>query len=314
MIKAILKWFLGILALILIGILLFTSISQAIYDNKVAKNYKPTGKLAEVAGNKIHYEMIGDGEVTFVMIAGLGENNDTWKMVKDSMANMGRVFMFDRPGLGFSDRSSKPRTTEQISIELNELMNMENIPGPYILVGHSIGGAHIRYYAHMFPDDVSGLFLIDPSHEKMKDDAPEPSFFFKFFNYSAINLSWSGIPFYLLPSPPHPNYKTSRSIKTYGREIDAIDVSIEQFKASNMDLSALPIYIISATANSGENEEKFMGYMQELIQHSSSEIKKHVIYEKPHHIHVTDPELVLSELREFTNRLTSADSTVFIDD
>lgn len=301
--KSILKWLFGILFVLIIGLLIYGTISQYIYDRNVAKEFEPTGNFAELSLNKMHYKLIGEGDITFVLETGLGENMHTWNKIQDSLAQMGRVFMYDRSGLGFSEANSEPRTTHQIALELNELLTTEKIPGPYVLVGHSIGGAHIRYFSHLFPQDVLGLFLIDASHEKMKDDLPPPPFMEKFFNYSAVNLSWSGIPYYMLPNPPHPLYKTSKSIKAFGTEIVAIDTSIEQFKNGNVDNSALPIYIISATSQDGDFKNRNLAFMEELISHSNSEIKKHVIYDKPHQIHLTDPEIVIAGLREFTNNL-----------
>ena len=241
------KWAIGLIGLLLLVLLIYGCVSQYLYDVRVAREFQPTGTLAQLPQNTMHYQLIGSGDFTFVLETGLGENIDTWKNIKDSLAQMGRVFMYDRSGLGFSEANEHARTTHQIAMELNRLLKSENIPGPYILVGHSIGGAHIRYYAHLFPQEVKGLFLIDASHEKLKDHLPPPSLMYRFFSFSARNLAWSGIPFNLLPKPPHPSYKTSKSIKAYGREIAAIDESITIFKSAEVDLSQLPIYIISAT-------------------------------------------------------------------
>lgn len=302
-VKKVFKWLFIIFFTVIICGLIYGSISQYIYDKKVSDKFEPTGNLVELPENTMHYELIGSGDFTFILETGLGENINTWRKIKDSLSQMGRVFLYDRSGLGFSDANSKARTTRQIAIELNKLLITEDIPGPYVLVGHSIGGAHIRYYANMFPKDVAGLFLIDSSHEKMKDGLSPPSLGERFFRFSAVNLSWSGIPFHMLPAAPHPTYKTSKSIKAYGKEIRAIDSSIDQFKSTDMNLSNMPIYIISATASDGEYKDKNLKLMEELIDHSDSEIKKHLIYDKPHHIHLTDPEIVLTDLKEFVNRI-----------
>lgn len=298
-----LKWIFLIPVILLAGVLIYGTIRQNLYDRNVAKEFNPGGKTAELSLNKVHYKLIGNGNFTFVLEAGLGENIHTWEKIQDSLTQIGKVFMYDRSGLGYSESNSESRTTGQIAIELNELLKTENIPGPYVLVGHSIGGAHIRYYAFRFPKDVIGLFLIDASHEKMKDDISPPTLMERFFNFSAVNLSWSGIPYFMLPNPPHPTYKTSKSIRAYGREMDAIEESIEQFKSSNVDLSELPVYIISATAPDGDQKNRNLRLMEELIVHSNSDIKKHLIYDKPHHIHLTDPEIVIAGLREFTNKI-----------
>ncbi|MEW7290630.1 alpha/beta fold hydrolase [Aquimarina sp. 2304DJ70-9] len=306
MIKKIFKWVLIVITALISGFIIYGSISQRNYDKKVLEKYQPEGKFIELSEGRIHYKFFGEGKYTFILEAGLGENMETWSKIQDSLSLLGRVFMYDRSGLGFSDQGIIPRTTEQIAIELNTILSKANIPGPYIMIGHSIGGAHVRYFAHMFPENIVGLFLIDPSHEKMKDDLPKPSLMESFFLYSMTNLSWSGIPYFMLPEPPHPTYKTTKCIKTYGEENRAIDASIEQFKKASINLSDLPIYIVSASKNDGEFKDRSLALYQELIDHSNHPIKKLVDFENsPHHIHVADPNIVLKELNEFMTKIES---------
>ncbi|GAA4278374.1 hypothetical protein GCM10022259_30990 [Aquimarina mytili] len=289
---------------LLVSFILYGSIHQYSYDKKVTKEFQPSGQFIDISGNRIHYNFFGEGKYTFVLETGLGENINTWSAIQDSLAQMGKVFMYDRSGLGFSEEGQNPRTTDQIAVELNSVLSKANIPSPYIMIGHSIGGAHIRYFAHKFPSNISGLFLIDPSHEKMKDGLPEPSMIESFFQYSMTDLSWSGIPYFMLPNPPHPTYKITKCIKTFGEETEAIDASIEQFKSANIDLSHLPIYIISASKNDGEVRQKYLDLYQELIDHSNHPVKKLVDYKNsPHHIHITNPDIVLKELSEFVSKI-----------
>jgi pimeloyl-ACP methyl ester carboxylesterase len=36
------------------------------------------------------------------------------------------------------------------------------IPGPYVLVGHSLGGVNLQIYAARYPNEVAGMVLLDP--------------------------------------------------------------------------------------------------------------------------------------------------------
>jgi pimeloyl-ACP methyl ester carboxylesterase len=47
------------------------------------------------------------------------------------------------------------------------------VPAPYLLVGHSLGGAYVQRYAQRFPDEVAGLLLLDPAHEDWDLYMPE---------------------------------------------------------------------------------------------------------------------------------------------
>jgi pimeloyl-ACP methyl ester carboxylesterase len=53
--------------------------------------------------------------------------------------------------------------------ELHALLRAVQIPPPYVLVGHSAGALYLRVFAHMFPQEVGGLVLIDPATEDFYD-------------------------------------------------------------------------------------------------------------------------------------------------
>jgi len=292
-------------ALCLIVILLLSSIRQYFYDRKVARTYQPVGEFAAIGDTDIHYVFREQplGNFTFVLVAGLGETHHTWTELQDSLLTMGHVFLYDRAGLGFSTAGKQPRSSRQLVRELKQTLTAAKVPGPYILVGHSIGGAHIRMFSHLYPEVVAGLVLIDPSHEKMIKDVPH-SFGRALYLFVLQHLAWSGIPYALLPEPPHPIYKTAQSISTYGQEMAAVEESAEQFFQADMDLSHLPIYILSVSKEDTLFQRQASGYYQELIDASAHEVKKWIAYEgKPHHLHRSDPAIVAAEIREFVARL-----------
>ena len=83
---------------------------------------------------------------------------------------------YDRAGMGWSEASPYPRTARQFAKELHTLLANANEPGPYVLVGHSLGGYTVRVYAHDYPDEVSGLVLIDAQKLPAPDAAtPQPA-------------------------------------------------------------------------------------------------------------------------------------------
>ncbi|MFJ2768468.1 alpha/beta fold hydrolase [Streptomyces sp. NPDC087300] len=75
--------------------------------------------------------------------------------------------LYDRAGTGWSEpgRTPLPRTAAEVTDELRALLRAAEVPGPYVLVGHSLGGLYVRHYAQRFPDEVAALLLLDPNHE-----------------------------------------------------------------------------------------------------------------------------------------------------
>jgi pimeloyl-ACP methyl ester carboxylesterase len=53
---------------------------------------------------------------------------------------------------------------ERFAQELHTLLQRAGIPGPYVLVGHSLGGLTVREYAHAYPTEVAGVVLIESMH------------------------------------------------------------------------------------------------------------------------------------------------------
>ena len=80
--------------------------------------------------------------------------------------------LYDRLGLGWSDAANLPRSGTQVTDDLRELLRAAAVPGPHVLVGHSLGGLHARLHAKRFPEEVAGLVLLDPTHEDILSYLP----------------------------------------------------------------------------------------------------------------------------------------------
>jgi pimeloyl-ACP methyl ester carboxylesterase len=80
----------------------------------------------------------------------------------------GDTVLYDRGGTGWSDDVPLPRSARDVAIELKQALP----PGPWILVGHSLGAVYARRFAQLFPADVRALLLLDPGHEDLFDYLP----------------------------------------------------------------------------------------------------------------------------------------------
>ena len=135
-----------------------------------AQNSKPqTGsdKYVLVEGHKMHYQTAGTGSPTVIFESGHASTLEDWRDIFPAVAKMTRVVCYDRPGMGSSAESAKPRTYKQIVLELHSMLQQAKIPPPYILVGHSMGGGLIRAFASDYRSEVAGMVFVDPLFENM---------------------------------------------------------------------------------------------------------------------------------------------------
>lgn len=135
-----------------------------------------TNGAASVAGSHIAYYEAGQGSPTVVFESGLGDGKDTWASVLPEIAKTNRVFAYDRPGYGTSPKTDVPRDPCSIATEERDLLQASGLRPPYILVGHSAGGLYQYAFAKLFPQDVAGVVLLDPTHPDhwaaMQTEAP----------------------------------------------------------------------------------------------------------------------------------------------
>jgi pimeloyl-ACP methyl ester carboxylesterase len=125
-----------------------------------------------MGGYRLHLACQREGSPTVVMEAAIGETGLLWSLVQPAVAQRSRVCVYDRAGLGWSDPSPRPRTAEIMVEELHTLLATAEVPGPYVLVGHSFGGLLVRLYAARHPQEVAGLVLVDSAHEDQYRRAP----------------------------------------------------------------------------------------------------------------------------------------------
>lgn len=93
---------------------------------------------------------------------GLATSYGGWDNVAKEISKTNVVVRYNRPRIGESENDSLPPTTEHINSNLREMLLQKGLKPPYLLVGHSFGGAYIRSFASRYPEEVAGLVFVDP--------------------------------------------------------------------------------------------------------------------------------------------------------
>jgi pimeloyl-ACP methyl ester carboxylesterase len=156
---------LGVVLALIAGLALAGAGYEAIAARGDAQTYPPPGRMVDVGGYSLHIQCAGTGSPTVVLDAGLGGTSLDWNLVQTTIGQTTRVCAYDRAGLGWSDPGPAPRTPAQIAGELHTLLGNAGIAGPYVLVGHSLGGKNVRLFTLQHPDEVVGMVLVDARSE-----------------------------------------------------------------------------------------------------------------------------------------------------
>jgi pimeloyl-ACP methyl ester carboxylesterase len=150
--------------------------------------------LVDIGGGRhLYLECYGEGSPTVILEAGYRASARFWSddllhpdaprtMVLPGVAQFTRVCAYDRPGtyasigeddfISRSDAVAQPRTAPEIVADLHALLQAAEVPGPYVLAAHSLGGLFARLYASTYPDEVVGLVLVDAYSEMLEDVMP----------------------------------------------------------------------------------------------------------------------------------------------
>src|SRR2546429_466141 len=120
------------------------------------------GHLVDVGGHRLYVHCTGSGSPTVVLVSGLAETSVYWDgWIAPAVAQNTTVCSYDRAGQGWSDPPASPQDGVAVASDLNTLLDRAQIAGPYVLVGHSTGGAYIRVFAARYPDQVAGMVFLD---------------------------------------------------------------------------------------------------------------------------------------------------------
>jgi len=128
------------------------------------------GRSVNIGGHTLNIDCSGSGSPAVILESGGGGYGGYgWRVVQSEVATFTTVCWYDRAGEGWSDPAPTARDSATIVNDLHELLQRAPVAGPYVLVGHSIGGEYVRIFTAKFPSEVAGVVLVDSTHPDQRE-------------------------------------------------------------------------------------------------------------------------------------------------
>ena len=283
------------LVILLVGLLIVGFTYQTIATEQDKGLYPVRGQLYNVNGHQMNIYCTGEGSPTVILEAGGVANSLWWYRVQEQLEGHNRVCAYDRAGQGWSEPASGSRDALTLVSELHSLLEQAGVPAPYVMVGHSFGAILTRIYAHQYPEQVSGLVLVDsglliPKQFDSKSDFEG----WKSSNDILQALLWGmtrfGVMRLILPG----EFKQWGFPENIARELVALRSTNQVFdsdyaerlparwalneaSASAEHLGKLPMVVLWATEGlnfSASDLERLHGLQQEIATYSTNSVSR----------------------------------------
>jgi len=240
-------------------------------------------RVVDAAGVSLHIRCVGEGKPRVLFEAGLGNDGTVWNDVLPGVGRVTTACTYDRAGLGQSGPAPRPHTNRRMAEELRALLSNAGLGGPYVLVGHSMGGVNVRLFASEHLDDVAGMVLIDAVGDEQF-------------------TRW----FVLFPEPMKAEFRKGLTALPEGLDFDTYVSGIADMSSSSRTLGDRPLVVLShgkAQHDPGvspEVQSEMEGVwadMQKQMCRLSSSCSQTIAQESGHFIQRDEPQLVVDSVR-----------------
>ena len=316
-VRGCLLW-LGASLAILLGLALVGYFYEPVAEAADAKAYPPPGQLVDVGGYRLHIHCAGSGSPTVVIDAGLGDWSTSWgEAVQPEVSKTTRVCTYDRAGMGWSDAGPLPRDAAQFARELHTLLQNAHVPGPYIMVGHSLGGLPVRVFTHEYASEVAGVVLIESMNpNRFNSTSPEVLAQSRSqsqpFSFGAM-LSRLGVARLLVKLPGIAPRVSANDDAYYARYIRTQSLQATTNESQGMPASAaeaaavqsfgdLPLIVLTGRLN---NDGSWQEWQKELLQLSSNS-RQLFAENSGHNVQLDEPDAAVAAILQMVQQVREA--------
>jgi len=307
-------------ALVLAGV-----VYEHVAEWRDAKTLPRIGRAVDVGGRTLNLYCSGTGSPTVIFESNGGAPGFRWARLQRAIAGTTRACWYDRAGLGWSDSGPFPNHSESVAHDLHRLLLAAREAPPYILVGHAMGGFHVRVFRAFYPSEVAGLVLVDPMNEDMTINIHNHNELFR-PTVLLILRGLTGVGFLRLirhpPGPPLNGWSVAdwrtlmtlyslRKARIAAAQELPIWVNGELARAGAACYGALPVTVLSAGIQDQEEDPKLdHDHALKLTLHErlarSSSFGEHVIAHSGHDIPDQAPAAVVGAITEMVRRVRTA--------
>lgn len=315
---------LGVAALVSTAVVLGSGYEAAM-RRRTAREFPPPGRMVDIGGRSMELDCRGDGSPLVVLESGLDMSGPlSWALVHDAIAATTRTCAYSRAGILWSDESSGPQHASTVAADLKATLAAAGEGGPYVLVGHSIGGPYVMAFTWRYRSDVAGLVFVDASHPDQRQrfhsvvgDRTDPRFGVERIGAA---LAWSGLVRLALPRAaegklPAEAYAAimahvPTSLGSMLKEADGLETTFAE-AGSFRQLGDLPLVVLTAmaplsepqlaamqlTAEEGNRYQSTWRALHEEEASWSSRGEHIVVPDATHYIQIDRPDVVIAAVQ-----------------
>ncbi len=254
--------------------------------------------MYDVGGFSLYLECYENDKPKLILEQGFGRSGSdgVWLNNIKELKGHYSICLYDRSGLGKSEKGPVPFTINDNAKRLRALLSAANIHPPYYFAGGSYASYIITAYNNLYPDEVLGAVFIAP---------PTLGYFY------TMGTRWpQGFETDNEALKRYMEFEQSVLNPMFERVPENVDhmKSYQQLSGSN-DFDAKPIIVIRSKQTEEPYDPPFVPdviaeKMESLEQgaedyFNSLSADVEIIYSESekHHLHISDPELVVSKIQ-----------------